>query len=57
MGPYRHIAQHVYEPGSDMDNPLNLFESRLAEIERAFTLGDHVEFRRGGVVSHPRAES
>lgn len=36
---------------------LNLFESRLAEIEQAFALGDHVELRRGAVLSHPRAES
>ena len=39
------------------DDLLNLFESRLAEIERAFTLGDHVELRRGAVVAHPHAES
>ena len=39
------------------DHLLNLFESRLAEIEEAFALGDHVELRRNTVVSHPHAES
>ena len=39
------------------DDLLKLFESRLAEIEEAFALGDHVELRRGAVVSHPHAES
>ena len=38
------------------DDLLRLFESRLAEIEEAFTLGDHVELRRGAVVSYPQAE-
>ncbi len=36
---------------------LGLFESRIAEIEEAFALGDHVELRRGAIVSHPRTES
>ncbi len=39
------------------DDLLKLFESRLGEIEEAFTLGDHVELRRGTVVSHPHAEA
>lgn len=38
------------------DDLLRLFESRMAEIEEAFVLGDHVELRRGAVVSHPRTE-
>ncbi len=29
----------------------------MAEIEEAFVLGDHVELRRGAVVSPPRTES
>ena len=39
------------------DDLLGLFESRLAEIEEAFTLGDHVELRRSAVVSYPHAQS
>lgn len=39
------------------DDLVSLFESRIAEIEEAFVLGDHVELRRGAVVSHPRTES
>ena len=39
------------------DDLSSLFESRLAEIEDAFSLGDHVEFRGDAVLSHPRAES
>jgi len=39
------------------DDLLNLVQSRLAEIEEAFARGDHVELRRGAVVSYPRAES
>ena len=37
------------------DDLLDLFESRLAEIERAFALGDRVELRRGAVVAYPHA--
>lgn len=36
------------------DDLLRLFASRLAEIEQAFTLGDHVELRRDAVIAHPR---
>ena len=36
---------------------VDLFESRLAEIERAFALGDRVELRRGAVVAYPHAQS
>ena len=39
------------------DDLLDLFESRLAEIERAFALGDRVELRRGAVVAYPHAQS
>jgi predicted nuclease of predicted toxin-antitoxin system len=40
------------------DDLLNLFESRLPEVEAAFGVGDFVELRRGAVISHPRgAES
>jgi len=39
------------------DDLLNLVESRLAEIGEAFARGDHVELRRGAVVSYPRAGS
>jgi predicted nuclease of predicted toxin-antitoxin system len=39
------------------DDLSSLFESRLAEIEDAFGLGEYVELRRDAVVSHPRAES
>ena len=39
------------------DDLLNLFESRLAEIEGAFGLSDYVELRRDVVRSHPRTES
>jgi predicted nuclease of predicted toxin-antitoxin system len=41
------------------DDLLNLVESRLrlAEIGEAFAQGDHVELRRGAVVSYPRADS
>lgn len=36
------------------DDLLNLVESRLAEIDEAFAQGDHVELRRGAIVSYPR---
>jgi len=39
------------------DDLLNLVESRLAEIDEAIAQGDHVELRRGGVVSYPRTDS
>ena len=39
------------------DDLLSLFESRLAEVAEAFGLGDHVELRRGSVLSHRRAQS
>jgi hypothetical protein len=39
------------------DDLLSLVESRLAEIGEAFARGDHVELRRGSVVSYPRAGS
>ncbi len=39
------------------DELLTFFESRMTEIEAAFLLGDHVELRRGAVLSHPHAES
>lgn len=39
------------------DDLLRLFESRIAEIEEAFDLGDYVELRHGTVVSHSRTES
>ncbi len=38
------------------DDLLKLFESRHVEIEEAFTLGDHVELRRGAIVWHPHAQ-
>lgn len=36
---------------------LSLVVSRLAQIEEAFALGDHVELWRGAVLSYPRSES
>jgi predicted nuclease of predicted toxin-antitoxin system len=39
------------------DDLSGLFESRLAEIEDAFGLGEYVELRRDAVVLHPRAGS
>jgi len=48
----------VVAPGNIRnDELLNLFASRLAEVEEAFALGDHVERRRGAVLSHPHADS
>jgi predicted nuclease of predicted toxin-antitoxin system len=40
----------------DNDELLHLFEPRLAELEDAFVVGDHVELRRGAVISHPPAK-